>query len=182
MKKVLIVASDGLSKSGVPTTFMNIIHGLKSRYSFDVLYFDKMDDFYSQEINSFGGRAIYCPIDAQRTNKLKKINAKLMYRKTIKRIILENGPYDVIHSFKGFESGYILKAARQCGVNNRIAHKTFVYRKTNNLFINLLEKIELKLTIKYSTTIIADSAHSLNNPKSLVKKGIVIKPFVDDNI
>ena len=77
MKKILIVASDGLSKSGVPTTFMNIIRGLNKTFIFDVLYFDKTDDFYKNEINSLGGKAIYCPIDTQRQkNYLQNLGTK----------------------------------------------------------------------------------------------------------
>lgn len=182
MKRVLIVASDGLTKSGVPTTFVNIIRGLKDSFVFDVLYFDEKDAFYKDEINSLGGKAIYCPIDTFKTNKLKKLLTKFNYTKTIKRIISENGPYDIVHAFKGFESGYVLKAAKLLNVPIRIAHKTFIYNKTKNPIINFIEKMELKLTVKYSTLNIADSLKSLQNPGDFSKNGIVLKTYVDDSI
>ena len=63
MKRVLIVAADGLTKSGVPNVFINIIRNMSNKgYVFDVLYFDEKDAFYKKEIESFGGKAIYSPI------------------------------------------------------------------------------------------------------------------------
>lgn len=181
MKKILIVASDGLSKSGVPTTFMNIIRGLNESFVFDVLYFDKTDDFYKNEINSFGGKAIYCSIDTYKTTKLNKLFIKFRYKNVIKKVIAKNGPYQAVHSFKGFESGYILKAAKELGISNRIAHKTFMYRKSSNPLINIIERREIQLTVKYSRLLIADSLNSLKNPCDLTKKGLVIKTYVDEN-
>lgn len=182
MKRALIVASDGLTKSGVPTTFMNIINGLKESFVFDVLYFDEKDAFYKKEINASGGKTIFCSIDTFKTSKLKKLFTKLRYKRVIKKIISQNGPYDIVHSFKGFESGYVLKAAKELNVPIRIAHKTFVYNKTKNPLINFIEKHELNLTIKNSTLVIADSSDSLKNPLCLEKKGIVLRTYVDENV
>lgn len=182
MKRVLIVAADGLTKSGVPNVFINIIRNVsKFGYSFDVLYFDEKDSFYKEEIERHGGRAIYSPIDTKKTSKLGKLFVKFKYTKEFKNIISRCGPYYCVHSFKGFESGYVQKAAKRCGIEHRISHMTFFYSVPNNPIIKIIENHERKLVDKYSNYIVSDSERtSLNNmPKS--KKRLVIRNFVDED-
>lgn len=181
MKRVLIVATDGLTKSGVPNVFMSLIRGLSSKdYCFDVLYFDKRNDFYKKEIESFGGQAIYCPIDEKKTSKIKKLFVKIEYCKTFKNILKQHGPYDCIHSFKGFESGYFLKTAKRFGVPVRIAHMTFLYKKSSNLIVGLIENKEKRLIEKYASLVISDSINTSNNNLPKCNKRVVIRNIVDD--
>lgn len=180
MKRVLIVAADGLTKSGVPNVFMSIIKNLSGDgYSFDVLYFDENDAYYKAEIEKYGGNVIYSPIDTFKTNKIRRLKVKFGYKKELIKIIKKYGPYHCVHSFKGFESGYILKAAKKVGIKHRISHMTFFYKKPDNLIIRLLEKNEKRLVEKYSNYIVSDSERtSINNmPKS--KKRLVIRNSVD---
>lgn len=183
MKRVLIVASDGLTKSGVPNVFMSIIKGLNSKkYVFDVLYFDNVNAFYKKEIEVLGGRAIYCPIDTQKTTKIKKLLVKMKYKRAIKKTIKESGPYDCVHSFKGFESGYVLKASKELKIPVRVAHMTFLYNKSSNFIINAIEKKEQRLTKKYATLIISDSINTSNNNVPGCSKSIVIRNSVDNKM
>lgn len=182
MKRILIVAADGLTKSGVPNVFVNIIRNLSSYgYSFDVLYFDDKDSFYKEEIEKYGGRVIYSPIDTKKTSKLKKLFVKLRYTKEIKNIIAKYGPYHCVHSFKGFESGYILKAAYKAGIKHRISHMTFFYNAPDNRLVRLIENHERRLVEKYSTYVVSDSERTSRNNMPTSKKRMVIRNFVDEN-
>ena len=182
MKRVLIIAADGLTKSGVPNVFINIIRNLSGKgFSFDVLYFDNDGAFYKDEIEKYGGRAIYSPIDTLKTSKISKFKTKLKYVNEIQTVISNYGPYDCVHSFKGFESGYFLKGAKKMGVSQRIAHLTFFYKKPKNVAVRLIENYEKRLVEKYSTFVVSDSERTSNNNMPKSKKRIVIRNFVDED-
>lgn len=181
MKKVLIIASDDLSKSGVPNVFTGIINNLhKKGFVFDVVYFYKNDNYYENEIVKLGGKAIYCPIDEMKKNKIGKLKVKFRYFREAKKIIKDYGPFDVVHSFKGFESGYFLKAAKKLRVKTRIAHMCFFYNEPSSFLIKQIENKEIKITKKYSTQIIADSYRTLNNNVPGCEKGTVVRAYYDD--
>ena len=183
MKRILIIAADGLTKSGVPNVFMSIIKELHSKgYSFDVAYFDNENAYYKGIIESYGGKAIYCSIDEKKTSKFKKILVKANYKKLLRMVIEENGPYDCVHSFKGFESGYFLKAAKKLNIPVRIAHMTFLHKKSSSFFVNAIEKHEKHLTKKYASIIISDSNNTSENNLPDSKKRVVIRNIVDENI
>lgn len=178
MKKVLIVACDGFSKSGVPNVFVNIIREMsKQGYSFDVLYFDENMPYYKSELQNLGCKLIYSDF-YKRKNKIGKLIAKYRATKMFSKIIKEYGPYDCVDSFKGFESGYVMKAAYKSGIKNRIVHLGFIYKESHNSIIRHFEKKERKLIEKHSSFIVCDSSKTQHNiPNS--HKTIVIKPFYD---
>lgn len=178
MKKVLIVACDGFSKSGVPNVFVNIIREMsKQGYSFDVLYFDENMPYYKSELQNLGCKLIYSDF-YKRKNKIGKLIAKYRATKMFSKIIKENGPYDCVDSFKDFESGYVMKAAHKCNIKNRIAHLGFIYKESNNVIIRHFENKERKLIEKHSSFIVCDSSKTkLNIPWS--NKTVVVKPFYD---
>lgn len=181
MKKVLFVATDGLSKTGVPNVFMNIMRNMKPLgYIFDVLYFDKTMSYYEDEIIKLGGKVIYSDLDEHKTNKLNKLLWKKRTSKIIERIIKEYGPYDSIHSFKDLDSGYILRAAQKLGVPSRISHMAFTYKASKNPFVNMVEKHEKKLIDKYANYIISDSTKTSKNNIPFSKKNIVVRNFYDE--
>ena len=69
MKNVLLIAANGLSKTGVPTYIMNIVRNLSNVYCFDIVTFND-DDYYKKEFLSYGGN-IY-------NFKHKKVNNKFL--------------------------------------------------------------------------------------------------------
>ena len=176
MKKVLIVAADGLSKSGVPNVFMSIIKNLSPEgYVFDVAYFDTNHTYYANEIESFGGKAIYVKTNYGKKGKIKKLLDKMKLKNRIKKILKENGPYDVVHSFKGFESGYILQAAKELKIEKRFSHLCFRYSESSNPLIRMIEKKEITKTKKYSTHAIFDSIGNMNNNLPGFEKNVLIR-------
>ena len=184
MKRVLIVAADGLSKSGVPNVFMGIIKNLSPKgYVFDVVYFDDTHTYYLDEINASGGKAIFLKTSHNKKGKLKKLHDKMMLCKRISKIIKENGPYDVVHSFKGFDSGYILKAAKKHKIEQRFSHLCFTYVKSKNPLVRLIEKIEIAKTKKYSKNAIFDSEKTMNiNLPGYERNRIIRNYFNDDEL
>ena len=181
MKRVLIVATDGLTKTGVPNVFMNIMRNMKSLdYVFDVIYFDKTMSYYEEEIKQLGGKVIYSDLDERKTNRIKKLLWKKRTSKIISKIIKENGPYDSVHSFKDLDSGYVLRAAFKCGISSRVSHMAFTYKASKNPFIRMVENHERKLIDKYANYIISDSTKTANNNIPFSKKNIVVRNFYDE--
>lgn len=181
MKRILIVASDGITKSGVPNVFMNIMRHMHNMgYVFDVLYFDETLPFFKEEIVSLGGKLIFSNLDKRKTNKIQKLLIKRQTSKIIEKIIKENGPYDCVHSFKGLDSGYVLRAAYKCGVPSRVSHMAFTFFPSKNPFIRFIENHERKLIDKYSIYVVSDSEKTAINNIPYSKKNIVIQNFYDE--
>lgn len=181
MKRILFVATDGLTKTGVPNVFMNIMRNMHSLgYVFDVLYFDKEMSYYEEEIKQLGGKVIYSDLDKHKTNKFKKLVWKKRTSKEIAKVIKENGPYNSVHSFKDLDSGYILRAAYKCGISSRVSHMVFTYKASKNPIVKAVENHERKLIDKYADYIISDSTKTSKNNIPYSKKNIVIRNFYDE--
>ena len=161
MKKILLIAADGFSESGVPTVYMNIVRNLsKEGYVFDIIYFDSDKDHFLNEFRSFGGKTIL--FDKQYKNIfLKKItryvSGKRYYKKTLK-VIKENGPYIAVHSFKEYMSSYFFKAAKKTKIPLRIYHCNIIVEISGNFLNKLLMTFEKKNCLKYMTNLIGCSS------------------------
>ena len=125
MKKILLVAGNGLGKAGVPTFIMNIVRNLHDRYTFDILLFTKDIRYYDKEFESYGGKIFRCPHYSGDSEFQRRIDIYIrgmrIYR-AAKKIFKENGPYAAVHCNNNFESCYILKAAKEAGIPVRISH------------------------------------------------------------
>lgn len=163
MKKILFIAADGFSKTGVPAVFMNIVRELKKyNFSFDIIYFDKSKNFYLKEFEE-QGKAFYFGIKSN-NYFIKKISRYVCggyyYRKTLK-VIKNNGPYLAIHSFLEYRGSYFLKAASKAGLPLRIYHSNNILNITGNIINKLLMKKEKKMCLKYMTKLIGCSEQSI---------------------
>lgn len=67
---------------------------------------------YDEEIRALGSRIIRSPHHRR----------PLTYAWTFRRILRDQGPYDIVHSHLHHYNGYVLYLARQAGVPVRIAH------------------------------------------------------------
>lgn len=125
MKRVLMVADNGLGQAGVPMVMMSILRGLRSQFQFDLVLFTKEVRHYDAEVLSYGCKIFRVPSYEGKNLFLKRINyylrGELLYR-SIRRIIKENGPYDVVHCHKIYEGAVCLKAATEFGIPVRIIH------------------------------------------------------------
>ncbi len=79
----------------------------------DFLVFGKKQGYYENEVIRTGGCIFHIPGPSQGYCK---------FYQNVKRIVRENGPYDIVHSHTFFNSGLVLKAAKSAGVRKCIAH------------------------------------------------------------
>jgi glycosyltransferase involved in cell wall biosynthesis len=88
----------------------------RGKYQFDFLVYGNSDYDYPEAINQ--------KVLSLGSNIIRGASPDHPYAfvRDFKRILRENGPYDVVHSHPHHFSGLILKIARQAGVPQRIAH------------------------------------------------------------
>ncbi len=123
-KRVLMVCYDNLGIGGIQNVIMSIVRHMNESCSFDAIVFNHDNLEYEEEfkkqgkiftINWYKGKNVF----------LKRLNFyirpfKNYYR--IRKIIKENGPYDVIHCHNHKESALALAAARKENIKLRISH------------------------------------------------------------
>ncbi len=92
---------------------MHILRSIdRRRFQMDFLTHTAERAEYDEEIESLGCRLLPCA----RPGRL------IQYAQNLKRILRENGPYDVIHSHPHHFSGWVLRVAREAGIPMRVAH------------------------------------------------------------
>lgn len=125
MKRALMVSCEGLGRGGVQAVMMSVIRNLKDEYRFDMLLFTDDVRYYDEEFLSYGGKIFRSPFYKGSNPILLRTDYFTrwlpLYRK-IKKLLIDNGPYDVVHCNNGFESAIVVKAAKDVGVPVRIAH------------------------------------------------------------
>ncbi len=184
MKKVLLVAADGFSKTGVPSVFMNVVRNLsREGYTFDIIYFDERFKYYYDEFCSFGGKTFL--FDKQHKSRfLSKLNRYISshryYKKTLK-LIKDNGPYDAIHCFKEYRSGSFLKAAQKAGIDKRIYHSNNVIEIAGNFLNRALMHKEKKECLKYGSIFVGCSKKAIESAFGSDVNGIVLNNPYDEN-
>ena len=60
-KRVLLIASGGLDKSGVPTVIMTIVRALQEDHDFDILLGTGEEGYFEPEFRQYGGRIFRRP-------------------------------------------------------------------------------------------------------------------------
>lgn len=114
MKKVLHVIG-GLKRGGAETMLMNLYQNIDlENLQFDFLVFYKVNNDYEDKIKKMGGKIIL----------LSKPNifSYHKYISNLRKVIRDNGPYDVIHCHVLFNSAFSLFAAKLEGIKIRVAH------------------------------------------------------------
>jgi glycosyltransferase involved in cell wall biosynthesis len=110
--KILHVVG-GMNRAGVETWLMHVLRNIdRKEFKMDFLVHTRDECAYDDEIRGLGSRIIPC---------MKPSNPWL-YAKNLRRILREQGPYDVVHSHVHHYSGYVLRIAAEEGVPVRIAH------------------------------------------------------------
>ncbi len=160
-KKVLFINNHSLQHGGVQMVVMNIVRSLNKIYDFDILIFTEEKGPYDEEFLSYGGKIIRLNNYEGSSKFRKRLDlyirwASNFYR--IKKVIEENGPYDVVHTNVEFEAGHIHKAAFQCGVPVRVTHTHILTSiPKNKIFMRIFAYFELKLIKRYSNVLIGCS-------------------------
>lgn len=131
-------------QGGIENLVMNIYRNIdRNKYSFDFAFINRNKGCFDEEAIGLGANIYYFDTEEKTISN---------YYKSLKRIIHENGPYDVVHSHMYYFSGVILLISRLCGVKIRIAHshETLKGRKPT-IIRNTYEKI-MRLLIRMNAT------------------------------
>jgi glycosyltransferase involved in cell wall biosynthesis len=84
----------------------------REQFRMDIMVETAQRQAYDEEIRALGSRIIRSPPHQR----------PLTYTWTFRRILRDQGPYDIVHSHLHVFNGYVLYLARQAGVPVRIAH------------------------------------------------------------
>ncbi len=158
MKKVLLISCEGLGNGGVQHVMMDIVRHLSTDFHFDILLFTEEERYFDKEFKRYGSifRLPHYNGSSWLRSRLDYfIRFKRLYR-GVKKVLQQNGPYDVIHCHNYFEAAPCLLAATHCGVPVRISHGHNVYPRRNLLteFYYFLYRVIIN---RYATTKIACS-------------------------
>ncbi len=159
-KRMLIVAYDGFGNSGVPYVIKNIVDAFWDIFDIDIVYFEKID-FYTKYFEEKCNKLFYLEMPTYQ-GKIKKAYWHFLKKNTFLYHFFfdhffANNTYDVIHSFKEFDTGPIFKAAKKRGIQKRILHCNVIHNKPYNLIQRILFLKDKKATLKYSSCLIGVS-------------------------
>ena len=111
MKVLHIVGS--MDRGGVETWLMNVLRHIdRERLHMDFLVHTTKPGIFDQEIRALGSKVIPCLSPSQ----------PRQYAHNFKRIVQQEGHYDIAHSHVHYFSGYIMRLAHQNGIPVRIVH------------------------------------------------------------
>ena len=114
MKPIRVLNIVGaMNRGGAETWLLNVLRCIdRERFHLDFLVHTVRCAAYDGKIRSLGSRTIPCP----------RPRNTIGYVRRLRRILQENGPYDVVHSHVHHFSGVALRVAHAMGVPMRIAH------------------------------------------------------------
>ncbi len=103
----------GMNAGGVETWLMQVMRDVDRRaFRMDFVAGTDCRCTYDDEIAGLGGRVYQCPA----------INRPLRFAAQLAQVLVERGPFDVVHSHLCWRSGHVLRLAAAAGVPVRIAH------------------------------------------------------------
>lgn len=184
-KRVLLIAFNDLGHGGIQGVMMTIVRGLAKEVDFDIVVFKDEESYYDREFENYG-KIFRIPIYSGKNRLLRKVVTLLKYRyieKKIYNILIENGPYDVVHSHAFFDSAPCMMAAKRAGVPIRIthSHNSGVARKKKNL-IQIIENIQrnrARRIIRENATVMIGCSRKAGDYLFGEENGIVIYNSID---
>ena len=114
MKKKILHVTGAMNIGGTETMLVNLYRKINKDIQFDFISYSEEEAYYDKEIIELGGEIIRL----KPPNEVGFIGAI----KDIKRVIKENGPYDVVHTHMMFNCGLAMIAAYLSGVKVRVSH------------------------------------------------------------
>lgn len=113
MRKRILQVIGGMHRRGAEIWLIHILRHIdRSRFQIDFLVHTKEPCAYDEEIRALGGKIIPC-LDPARP---------WSYAPNFKKILRQEGPFDIVHCQAHHFSGYVIRLAKQAGVPVRIAH------------------------------------------------------------
>ncbi len=183
-KRALIIAYNDLNNSGVPNVIFQIVSSLNELYDFDIITFGD-DKYYFDKLQTKGILAGLIRFKAK-TKGGKSTGIiyhlfsypKLMYKQALE--LMKHRQYDVLHSFKENYSWPFLKAAKKCGIQNRIIHSNIDNTRNGSLAFKVLNTFNKIKTLKYATHFVGVSKRCCENSYGN-KNYIVLHNTYDEN-
>ena len=114
MKKKILHVTGAMNIGGTETMLVNLYRKINKDIQFDFISYSEKEAYYDKEIIKLGGKIIRL----KPPNEVGFIGAI----KDIKRVIKENGPYDVVHTHMMFNCGLAMIAAYLARVKVRVSH------------------------------------------------------------
>jgi glycosyltransferase involved in cell wall biosynthesis len=138
-----------MKREGAQTWLMTVLRGIdRERFRFDFLVHSSQPAAYDDEIVAMGSRIIPCPYSER----------YLRYAREFRRILRQEGPYEVVHTHVHHFSGYVLQLAAKENVPVRIAHCHNTSDSKQDTFSRRMYRRKMKRSIRsYATAGIAAS-------------------------
>lgn len=125
-----------------------IEHIDKDKFQVDYLVFNDVQSDNSEIVKNNHGKII-CIEDAL-SNRFKIVQK-------LTKAMVENGPYDIVHSHGMFNNGYVMLAAKKAKIKCRIAHSHSSNdgKDTKSIIYKLYKKLMRHYMLTYSTQLVA---------------------------
>lgn len=132
------------NQGGIENLVMNVYRRIdRNIIQFDFAFIDHKKGCFDDEVETLGGRIYY--FDSEK----KSISN---YKKSLTRIIKENGPYIAIHSHIFYFSGFVLYVAKKCGIKVRISHSHDTQKEEKHNFIRKVYELFMRKLINLYAT------------------------------
>lgn len=169
MKRILLV-SGSLDMGGVESVVMQIVRlSDKKEFSFDILVYGNRSYYYEKEAIEVGCNILRIPEPRRHY---------LSYYHSLKKILKNYGPYDIVHSHIFFNSSIVMMAAKRSGVPLCIAHSHSIKRQYDDQIIKKVAYGIMRILLKkYTDKFVACSKQAgeyVFGKDGFNKKGIVI--------
>ena len=150
----------GMNRGGIETWLMHILRNIdRQKFQMDFLVGVEEPCAYDDEIRSLGGNIICCPLSKRQPWK---------YTSQLKDLLLEHGPYDIIHSQVYFFSGIVLRVAEKVNIPTRIVHvHPLSDIKEKDLLRPLYRSFMTNLIARHSNWLLTPSKNTLEAFKAI---------------
>ena len=112
----------GMNMGGIENFIMNVYRNIdREKVQFDFLIHQKEKQIFEDEILSLGGKVYRIPSFGKAGH--------FGYLKELRNFFINHKEYKIVHSHYNTVSGIILREAKRCGIENRIAHSHTSYPK-----------------------------------------------------
>lgn len=102
-----------ISRYGVPAWLLQVLRHIdRDAFQIDVLTHTPDEHVCEQEFRALGSRVMPCLSPPR----------PWAYARNFRRIVSENGPYDIVHSHVFSFSGFVVRLAKEAGIPRRIIH------------------------------------------------------------
>ncbi|MGO4897232.1 glycosyltransferase family 1 protein [Clostridium perfringens] len=149
MKKKVLHITGAMNVGGTETMLVNLYRKINDRVTFDFISYSDVEAYYDKEIEHLGGKII-------RLKPPKEIGFVSSIN-NLKKVIKENGPYDVVHTHMLFNSSIGMISAYLAGIKIRVSHAHTTQDYSKGIFRKFYIKFMRILIRMFSTNFLACS-------------------------